>query len=463
MKKHLPLLLLFLSAVFTWFIPHSEQLTPEAWHLFVIFIFSVIAVILNILPIITASLFALAFSLLTNALTPKAAFAGFGEDFILLIVMAFLIARGVIKSGLGKRIAFLIIERFGKTSLGLAYSLIAADLLIAPAFPSNTARSGVLFPLVNSLAHDSDSKVADGTRKKLGAYLMMSSMAGLTLSSALWLSAMAANPVGVAIAKEFGVVISYGSWFLGAIMPISILFILIPLLLYKIYPPQIKATPDAPAIAREALNKMGRVGKNEWIMGFIFLSMVSLWALSGALGINKTAVAALGLALLMAADIFTIEDMKHEGLALETFVWFAILYSMSIQLGELGFMSYLGGAISHAIGGLSWQSTYLLLVLLYVLIHYFFVSQSAHMLALFGLFLEVGIHAGVPGELLALMLLFATNFNAIITPQGSSANVIYIGSGYITPLEVYRIGGAVTLLNTFVFLSIGTFWVLFLF
>ena len=224
------------------------------------------------------------------------------------------------KSGLGKRIAFLIIKRFGKSSLGLSYSLIAADMIIAPAFPSNTARSGVLFPIVNALAHDSGSKVANGTRKRLGSFLMMSSMAGITLSSSLWLTAMAANPTGVAIAKEFGVQISYGTWVAGALLPVTVLFFLLPYLLYRVYPPQIKHTPDAPLAAEAELKKMGKVSKNEWIMAGVFIIMLTLWIFSGTLGIDKTAVAFLGLGAVMLANIFSLEDMKLEGMALETLI-----------------------------------------------------------------------------------------------------------------------------------------------
>jgi len=123
-------------------------------------------------------------------------------------------------------------------------------------------------------------------------------------------------------------------------------------------------------------------------------------------------------------------------------------------------MGWIGENVSHMIEGMSWPVAYAVLVIAYVLIHYFFVSQTAQMLALFSVFLGVAIEAGVPGELMALMLLFATNFNAIITPQGSSANVIYVGSGYLEAGEIYRVGGVVTLVNTLVFLTIGTAWIL---
>jgi len=450
----------FAFGLLLWFLPTPEGLTTEAWHLFGIFITIIIAVIIEATSIFTASIIGLSFVILTHTLTAKQAYSGFSQGFILLIIVAFLIARGVIKSGLGKRIAFLIIKRFGKSSLGLGYSMVAADMFIAPAFPSNTARSGVLYPIVQALSSDSGSKVADGTRKKLGAYLMMTSMAGLTISSAMWLTAMAANPAGAKMAKEFGVEISYGSWALASSLPSLIAFIIIPWLLFKIFPPELKETPDAPKIAEQQLKHMGPVHKNEYIMGFTFLAMIALWILSTSLGIDKTAVAFLGLGILMLTNIFTLEDLAHEGRALGTLIWFATLYTMSSYLNEFGFMTWLGDHISNMIAGYSWPLVYIGLILGYVFIHYFFVSQTAQMLALFSVFLSVGVNAGVPAELLAFMLLFATNFNAMITPQGSSANVIYLSSGYIESREVYKYGGLVTLANTIIYLGIGTAWIM---
>ncbi len=471
-------LIVLIVGIILWFYPvpggletyitqHHEaaeglKFTPQtAWHLFAIFISAIFAVILKATPIFTASILGVSAAILTGTLSAKQAFSGFSEDWILLIIVAFLIARGVIKSGLGRRVAFMIIRKFGKTSLGLSYSVIAADMLIAPAFPSNTARSGVLFPIVNALAVDSGSRPDDGTRRKLGSYLMMSSMAGITLSSSLWLTAMAANPAGVKMAKEVGIDISYIEWTIAASVPVIILFFLIPKVLMWVYPPEVKETPDAPVIAREALREMGPMSRDEWVMAVVFVGMLGLWVASSFVpALNKTAVAFLGLGILMIFNIFTIKDLAGEGKALGTLVWFSILYAMSVYLNKFGFMGWIGENVSQMVEGYSWPVVYVIIVVAYVLIHYFFVSQTAQMLALFSVFLGVAMKAGVPGELMALMLLFATNFNAVITPQGSSANVIYVGSGYLEAGEIYKVGGIVTLVNTLVFLGIGTFWIL---
>jgi len=417
---------------------------------------------LGALPIFVASIIALSVSIFTSTLNTKQAYSGFSESFILLIVVAFLVSRAVVKSGLGKRVAMHLISRFGKSTIGLGYSMFTTDMLIAAAFPSNTARSGVLYPIVNSLAHDSGSKISDGTRKKMGAYLMMNSMAGLGISSALWLTAMASNPIGAQIANDFGIEITFDSWFLASVVPSLVAFIVIPRLLYIIYPPEIKETPQAPIMAKETLKKMGKMSKNEWITAITFITMVVFWSLSSILFIDKTAIAFAGLSVLMVSKIFTIEDLKGQGEALNTLIWFSVLYTFSTYLNKFGFMNFIGDHIANSLYGMPWQMVYVILVVSYVLIHYLFVSQTAQMLALYSVFLSVAITSKVPADLIAFMLLFATNFNSVITPQGSSANVIFISSEYMKPTEIYKVGGILTLTNTIIFLTIGTAWMMFL-
>lgn len=443
-----------------WLVPPPAGVDARAWHLFAIFLVTILAVMLQVLDVLPAAILALVVVLFTGTLKPADVYAGFGSGFILLIIVAFLIGRGVVSSGLGKRIALGMVTLFGRSTLGLGYAMVLSDAIIASAFPSNTARSGVLYPIALSLATTSGSRPEPETRFRLGAYLMMTSMAGLSISSALWFTAMAANPTGAALAKPFGLEITFLSWLTASIVPAFAALVLIPLLIHIVFPPQVRSTPEAPEMAREELRRMGPVSRAEWITGATFLGMVVGWAFAGPLGLDNTAIAFLGLAVLIVAGIFTNEDMKASGDALETFIWFAVLYTLSSQLNALGFMAWAGQHLAAGIQGLDWRVAYVALVTLYVAIHYLFVSQTAHLLALFAVFMQVGVAAGVPPVLLGMMLLFATNFFSVLTPQGSSANVVFAGSGYLRPVEIYVVGLIVTLANLAIFLGIGTPWIL---
>jgi DASS family divalent anion:Na+ symporter len=442
-----------------WFAPRPEPLVAEAWQLFAIFSATIFAVISGAVSILLAAILALVIAVLSGTLEPRIAYSGFSEGFILLIVVAFLVGRGVVNSGLGARIGYLLVRSFGKSSLGLAYSVVATDALIAPAFPSNTARSGVLFPIVYALAESNGSHPWEASRHRLGAYLMMVSMAGLGLSSALWLTAMAANPLGVAMVAERGVQITFGSWLLASSVPTICAMVFVPWLLYKLFPPQLTATPQAPLQAAEKLRELGSMNPREWITLGTFVGMVTGWGLAGTLGLDPTAIAFLGLAVLMLSGIFTMKDIKASGDALETLIWFAILYTISSELDQLGFMQFVGDSLGGHVEGFSWPISYVLLTVIYVLIHYLFVSQTAHMLALFVVFMGLSQPA-VPIELMAMTLLFATNYFSVLTPQGSSCNVIFVGSGYLEASEVYRYGGITTFACLLIYLVIGAPWIL---
>jgi len=78
-------------------------------------------------------------------------------------------------------------------------------------------------------------------------------------------------------------------------------------------------------------------------------------------------------------------------------------------------------------------------------------------------FLGAGISVGVPPVLIAFMLLFATNFFSVITPQGSSCNILYISSGYLKPQDIYKFGGLVTLLSFIIYMVFGSSWILLIF
>jgi DASS family divalent anion:Na+ symporter len=456
-KQALP----FALALGIWFTPIPSGLTSEAWHLFAIFSAAIFSVILNAFPLLTSSLIAVAATVLTRTVDPAKAFAGFANASVLLVVVAFLVASAVVKSGLGRRISLFVVSLFGRSTLGLGYSIFLTDALIAPAFPSNTARGGVLYPIILSLAQSAGSTPGDATKRRLGGYLMFCGIASLSVSSALWLTATSANAIGVSLVGQYGVKIDFGSWFLAASVPMLTMILLLPLILYRLFPPGVTDTRDAPAAARKELHTMGPLTRDEWIVAVTFAFMVTGWVMAGTLNLSLTAVAFAGLGVLLATNVLTLEDINLEGGTLVTFLWLAVLFALSGQLNELGFMGYVGGQLTALLGGISWPIAYVVLLVLYVLMHYMFVSQSAQVLALFAVFLDVAVRAGVPAPLMVFALLFASSYFSTITPQGGSQNVIFVGSGYLTQGELYRLGFLTTSFCLLVFLVIGTPWLLF--
>jgi DASS family divalent anion:Na+ symporter len=363
---------------------------------------------------------------------------------VLLVVIAFLVAQAVVKSGLGRRISLFMVSRFGRSPLGLAYSIVLTDALIAPAFPSNTARGGVIYPVVLSVAQGAGSRPddpADPDSRRLGGYLMSCGMASLAVSSALWMTATSANPIGIQIAKELGVAIGLGSWLVASCVPALTAIALLPPVLARLFPHRAKSTPEAPAAARQVLATMGPMSRDEMITALAFGLMVTGWIFADPLRLNVTSIAFAGLGVLLMLNVLTLDDIADQGDTLATFLWLAVLFALSGQLNELGFMGWAGQLLAAKLGGLSWPVTYVSLVLL-------------------GVSLDVGVRGGVPAPLMAFALLFASSYFSVITPQGSSQNVIFVGANYLTQGELYRLGLLTTPFFLVVFLGLGTPWLL---
>jgi DASS family divalent anion:Na+ symporter len=450
----------FVMATAIWFAPVPAGLTPQAWHLFAVFITAIVSVLLGLFPLLTSTMLAAGAVVLTNTISPAKAFAGFANTSVLLVVIAFLVAQAVVKCGLGQRISLFMVSLFGRSSLGLAYSLVLTDAAIAPAFPSNTARGGVLFPIVLSVAKGSGSNPDDPKGRRLGGYLMFCTMASLAVSSALWMTATSANPIAIQVARQYGVNVGFGKWLIASSVPALVSILALPWLLSRLFPPGVGATPEAPAAARKALAELGPLSRDEWITAIAFVLMVTGWIFADKLNLNMTSVAFTGLGLLLMTGVLTASDIATQGDTLATFLWLAVLFALSGDLNELGFMGYVGQHLASYMGGLSWQVTYVALIMIYVAIHYMFVSQSSQVLALLGVFLDVGIRGGVPATVMAFSLFFASSYFSVITPQGGSQNVIFVGSGYLTQRELYRLGALTTLFFLVVFLTVGTGWLM---
>lgn len=449
-----------------WFLPAPAGLALAAWHMFAIFIATVVGIMSEALPKGAIAVLGITATALTRVAAPGTttdalarALAGFSEPTLWLIVIAFLIARGFIKSGLGARVAYHFVRRFGKTTLGLSYALIATDALLSPIIPSNTARGGgVIFPVVRSLVGAFGSQPEHGTERKIGSFLIFASFQGDCLTSALFLTAMAGNPLAQQFARASGVELGFAVWALAASVPVAVALFLVPLYLYRAYPPEIRATPEAREWASARLAELGPVSRNERVMLTTFALLLGLWVSGERLGIHPTTAAFVGLGALLVGGVLTWEDVKKEQGAWDVLIWFSVLVMMAKNLNDFGFTGWIGSEMAGRLRGLSWPPVFVLLVVSYCFVHYFFASQVAHIAALYGVFLAVGISLGVPGGLLALSLCFASNYFASTTIYGTSVAPIYFESGYIPLSDWMKHGLVILLINLAIFLGPGTLW-----
>lgn len=375
-------LVLPLVGLAIFFVPAPEAVEPQGWTLLAVFVATIVAIIAKPLPMGAIAFIGLTIATVLQVFPLDEALSGFANGTIWLIVIAFLISRAVIKTGLGTRIAYLFVRLLGKKTLGLAYGLAATDLIIAPATPSNTARAGgIIFPVARSLAAAYDSEPDDGP-ERMGAFLMASVFQVNAVTSAMFLTAMAANPLIVELAAIEGVDITWGQWALAASVPGLLALATIPFIMFKLTRPIVTETPAATEIAQAKLAELGQLKLMEKITLGVFVLLIGLWIFGdAAFGMGATLAAMIGLGVLLLTTVLTWDDVKREHAAWDTLVWFAVLVTMASFLNTYGVIGWISGSIEGVTGGMGWPLALSILVLAYLYIHYFFASNTAHVTA----------------------------------------------------------------------------------
>ncbi|KAL6213792.1 hypothetical protein ACLB2K_013232 [Fragaria x ananassa] len=444
-------------------VPKPVQVTPQAWQLLAIFLSTIAGLVLSPLPVGAWAFLGLTTSIVSGTLTFPAAFSAFTSEVIWLIVISFFFARGFVKTGLGDRIATYFVKWLGKSTLGLSYGLTISEALIAPAMPSTTARAGGVFlPIIKSLSLSAGSLPGDASKSKLGSYLLMSQFQSAGNSSALFLTAAAQNLLCLKLAEELGVIISspWVSWFKAASLPALVSLLATPLVLYKLFPPETKDTPDAPAMATKKLESMGPVTKNEFIMVGTMLLAVTLWVCGEALGIPSVVAAMIGLSILLLLGVLDWDDCLSEKSAWDTLAWFAVLVGMAGQLTNSGIVTWMSSCVAKTLQSysLSWPAAFGVLQAAYFCIHYLFASQTGHVGALYSAFLAMNLAAGVPGILAALALAYNTNLFGALTHYSSGQAAVYYGAGYLDLPDVFKVGFIMALVNAVIWTLVGLFW-----
>jgi DASS family divalent anion:Na+ symporter len=456
----IPLGICFAVGLTIWFSPVPTGVDPKAWNLFAVFVGLIVGLIGKALPMGGISFLALTVLIVTQTLTTKEALSGFSNPIIWLVVAAFLLSRSFIKTGLGMRLAYLFVHLLGKKTLGLGYGIAATELLLAPAIPSNTARSGgIIYPIVRALAVSFGSTPERHSQRLIGSFLILVAYYSNLMSSAMFVTAMAANPLILAAILENDIPLTFGQWTLAALVPGAISFALIPYVVYKLYPPEIKDSPEAKSIAQKHLAEMGKMSKYEWITMFVFILLIILWIVGDHLfGLDSTTVALIGVCMFILTGVLTWNDIKQEHEAWDALIWFSTLVMMAAYLNQLGLIKWASAHIQMQMGGLDWWIAWPVLTIVYFYSHYLFASNTAHVTSMYAAFLSIGIALQAPPYLMALSLAYSSSLFACLTHYGTGCAPILFGAEYVNLKTWWGMGAIISVLFLIIWVGIGSLW-----
>jgi divalent anion:Na+ symporter, DASS family len=442
-----------------WFTPVPEGLTPQAWHLFALVVAIIIGFITAPLPIGAVAFIGLTVTIFTNTLNMKEGLSGFASGSIWLIVSAFLFSRGFIKTGLGGRIAYLMLRTIGDSPLKVAYAFTLSGLVVAPATPSSTARAGgVIFPILRSVISVLGSEPGP-TSRRVGAFLIMSYYQVDGVLSAMFMTAMTGNPLAVELAKKTaGIDLSWGMWALAALVPGIIGMIVVPYFVYLIYPPEMKHSPEVKKLAAEKLKEIGPLSLSEMILLGVFLLALALWCTGPITKMDPTLVGLIAVTIMLIGKVIDWKDVLNENGAWDTLIWMGVLVGMAAQLSSKGFIPWFAKTVAVSMTGFGWPVALAILMVVYIYSQYGFASMTAHVAAMYAAFLAVAISLGAPGYLSALLLAYSGCLCYSLTQYSAGPGPIFFNAGFVKLSTWWRIGFLTSLVHIVIWGGAGPFW-----
>lgn len=456
-EQVLKMLVVIAFGAVIWVLPHTEAIGNQGWHLLAIFAATILSFILRPWPIGVMAFFGIAFAVGTQTVQMKEALGGYTDANVWLIVSAVFFSRGLINSGLGKRIAYTLIKYFGTSSLKLAYALAMTDLIISPATPSNTARGGgIIYPIVQNISLCFGSKPGE-TARKIGAYLMTTAHTVNTCTVTVFLTACSGNLLITSLgAKLFGYEVTWMGWFMAGALPGLVSMLLMPYYIYKIYPPEIKETPEAHDMAVRELEKLGPITAMEKWVAAIFVGCIILWSTTTLTHFHPTIIAIFGVLACIVTGCLTWDDILGEKQGWDILIWMGTLVCMAGLLGKFGVVSAFADFVKLHLEGMDWRYAAVIISAVFVYSQYFFASGTARITALFSALAAIMVALGAPVYYTIMMFGLMNSPGCTLTHYSSGVTPIFFGSGYVPQGTWWKVGFLISVVSYLIHFGLGS-------
>ena len=451
-------ILLAVYCAVVYVLPKPETVKPEGWRLFAIFITTVVGSIIEPIPGGALVLLAVTLSSILGGLTLVSALGGYSDPTVWLVMAAFFISRALINTGLARRIALFFVRLFGSSSLGVSYALCASDTVLAAIIPSNGARSGgAILPIMRSISELYGSQPG-ATSALLGSFLYTSVYQGICISTSMFFTGQASNSLAARIATDAGYPITWSSWFVAGLAPGLLSLLVVPWVVLRLNPPEIKVTPAAREFAVGELRRLGPLSGHEKILGCVFIAVCGMWVSSGITKVDVAIPALLGVVLLIATGTLSWEDVRGEKAAWDIFIWYGGLVRLGKALNDTGVTTAFAKWVASAFTDTSWVTLFAVALLVYFYAHYAFASITAHILAMYPAFLAVLAVKGAPLGLVAYAFACFTNLSAGLTHYGTTPSPMFYAHGYVSMGTWWRVGAIVSVVNITIWSTVGFAW-----
>lgn len=396
----------------------------------------------------------------TNALTM--ALSGFSNTALALVGGALFIAAGMMKTGLDKRIALVVLSTIGARTSRVLAGVIIVGLILSFFVPSTTARVSCMVPIVMGII------TAFGVDKKSKFAGVM--MIAVAQADSIWnigiKTAAAQNMIAVGfIEKQLGTTITWMDWFIAAAPYAAVMSVVVFYLLLKLMPPEteeVAGGKEAIARAMEALGPMKTDEKKLMILSLILLFFWSTEKIVHPFDTSSTTMAALALMLLPGIGIMSWKEAQ-ERIAWGTLILFGVGISLGSVLLSTKAAAWMAKFVVAGFGLQAMPALGILAVLaaFLIIIHLGFASATALAAAMIPIIISILQGIKTPGINIVgmtMILQYVVSFGMIL-PVNAPQNMVSYGTETFEVKDFIKIGVPLTIIGYLLVLLFGaTYW-----
>ena len=456
MKKWLSLVLAVCLLVGVGFIWKPEGLSVEGQRALGVALFAIVVWFSQAMSDAVSGIFIVMLLAALKVVPVATALSGYGNAALWLIVIGFVMAAAMEKTGLSRRIALYIVRSVGGRSIPTYWAVFFVMVLLNFLVPSITARTLLMLPILLGIGQAFGAKRDSSLMKAL---LFIVAMSGTALSIGV-LTAHVGNPITAGlIEKATGEFVSWSQWFKVGFPPALLLGALSVPLIQFIWPPEAKDLGGGLEYLDHQVKEMGRVTRDEIYVLVVFLVTVLLWATDSYHKVSVTTVGFGTMALLLFPHTGPINWKEAQSkVPWNVFVLYGAGLSMGGALVSSGAAKWIAKVGLAPLDGLSIAWQVVALIWLVTALQVLFTGGGPKTTALTPVIIAHAAALGINPMVLAMPLGMNMQHQYLL-PVSNMPNAVVAGTEYISQRDMVKTGFWMSILACVVFsLVVFTYW-----
>ena len=440
-KKLTGLVLAFVLFVSVTLIPDINNLDASGQRCLALFIAVFVLYIFESLPASIIGIAIVPLLVVLQITDISAALSGFASSSTYLVIGSFILAAGMIKSGLGRRITCLVLLRIGTEPVKLSFGIMLVNIIMAFMIPSSTARTAMLLPICLSIIQE--YKGSAKSKAKYAVNILLTLCVTSSTISAGILTSTVSNPMAVEYIKNAtGEVITYGQWFVWGFPPALIMTAVSWMVIQLIFKPDKTATLSGKEYLTAELQGMGKIKVTEKITAAVIGISVLLWVGGSLLGLDSTTVALIGAVLMCIPGL---KVLKWEDCQNNIFLSVVFIISGGISLGAAMAKTGMSDWLADQVFGFISGDMGLLLAVVIVIVtvqfmHIFFVGTATMANAFFPILVSIAANMHVSAGSIIIPAAFMIGGFPVLFFFNTTPNILCYDSGYMKAMDFLKTG-----------------------